>query len=1022
MSISAKRVAAIAVLGGILAACQTAGAPMSVEDARKVAAGFKGQAFVAPPRTTSDILSLLQELKPSTQTRVKILNADLKLDASTPKDERWKFLRRRAYVRQLAGRMADSLLDWRAAVAESRHVPIRAGRRDVMRSLALTEMELGNFKQAGLVIQQAIAEQDGRSVGSHEVAAQIFHAMGDTDNTVRYAVRTAVLASEEKVRGLDPAQVFREPTIRYLLAEAEGNWLEAETFIRRSIDAYINTDRKTWLPNWVERRQFILARNLIRQERFVEAEAVARQALISLLKKSGQESLDVVRALGVFSEALILEGRNDEAVPIMTEALRLLQEMGVPDSSPYGAEARSILARALAGTANWPGAARVFDAMRASLEPGGFLYNKYYANDPAVAVAYAQAGRKKDALKLADGLIADFADDYGAGGPKAAEMAAIIGIAYARGGDAKAALPHLRQAFDAMVAGRSTSEILRQAVNGYLEALFVADADGRLLNTKSVADAFAAVQLARAGSVRRAVSASSARAAASGPELKQMVRQLQDSEFRLASVEGHLANMLAAPPDQQTDSGVADLSEKISTLRRAITSLKAEIRIRFPRYDQLVNPSPMKLADFRNLLGENQALTAFFSGRDHVVAFAISRGGAVAASLPLRRADLADRVSRLRAAVDPGPLQSLGDIPAFDVALAHELFRTLLEPVKAGWKDAKELLVVADGPLGALPFSMLVTKPGKAADDGDLLFSGYRKVAWLGRDVAVTGLPSVNALKSLSMGKAATQVARRPFVGFGDPYFSAEQAADAGAQQSVQVASRGVSLRAAPQTRAVDSATLAMLPRLPDTRDEILAIAGSLGADPAKDLYLGERASERAAKTANLSDYRVISFATHGLVPGDLNGLDQPALALSSPKVTKETNDGLLTMNEILGLKLNADFAVLSACNTAAADGAGAEAVSGLGRAFFYAGARALLVSNWPVHSGATTDLMSRLFKSLANDNGLNRAEALWRTKLSQIDHGGFEIDGKMAFSYAHPIFWAPFTVVGDGGGGRPAS
>ncbi len=175
-------------------------------------------------------------------------------------------------------------------------------------------------------------------------------------------------------------------------------------------------------------------------------------------------------------------------------------------------------------------------------------------------------------------------------------------------------------------------------------------------------------------------------------------------------------------------------------------------------------------------------------------------------------------------------------------------------------------------------------------------------------------------------------------------------------------------------------------------------------------------------KSNDLSSYGVISFATHGLVPGDLNGLDEPALALSSPAITKEKNDGLLTMSEILSLKLNADFAVLSACNTAAADGQGAEAVSGLGRAFFYAGAKALLVSNWPVNSGSTTDLMSRLFKVLSTDTVLSRSEALRRTKLHQIMKGGFRSGGKLEFSYAHPIFWAPFTIVGDGGGAKAGS
>jgi len=122
-------------------------------------------------------------------------------------------------------------------------------------------------------------------------------------------------------------------------------------------------------------------------------------------------------------------------------------------------------------------------------------------------------------------------------------------------------------------------------------------------------------------------------------------------------------------------------------------------------------------------------------------------------------------------------------------------------------------------------------------------------------------------------------------------------------------------------------------------------------------------------------------------------------------------------MGEVLGLKLNADWVVLSACNTASGEGQGAEAVSGLGRAFFYAGSRSLLVSNWPVHSAATTELMTTLFSKQANDNTISRAEALRQARMELINNRTFKTpDGKEAYSYAHPIFWAPFSIVGDGG------
>jgi CHAT domain-containing protein len=126
--------------------------------------------------------------------------------------------------------------------------------------------------------------------------------------------------------------------------------------------------------------------------------------------------------------------------------------------------------------------------------------------------------------------------------------------------------------------------------------------------------------------------------------------------------------------------------------------------------------------------------------------------------------------------------------------------------------------------------------------------------------------------------------------------------------------------------------------------------------------------------------------------------------------------DGLLTLDEILALRLNADWIVLSACNTASGQGVGSEAVSGLGRAFFYAGARALLVSNWPVETTSARALTTDLFRR-QEGSALSRAEALRQTLVWLLDRGE-RVDerGRTLFSYAHPIFWAPFTLVGDGG------
>ena len=400
------------------------------------------------------------------------------------------------------------------------------------------------------------------------------------------------------------------------------------------------------------------------------------------------------------------------------------------------------------------------------------------------------------------------------------------------------------------------------------------------------------------------------------------------------------------------------------------------------------------------------------------------KSGQVAfAAIPTTSGDIETKVRKLRDALDPQAAM-ISDIPPFDLALAYELYGLLLKPVEAGWKQAKSLIVVTNGALGMLPLSLLPTGPATASDGDGPLFSGYRNVPWLARTHAVTAVPSVAALQTLRQIPRGSDK-REQLIGFGDPIFSKEQEAALaghGADANIQVAmatTRGVPLkrRSSPKLEGVDSAELALLPALPDTADELKSIALALEADPAKALKLGKYANEEAVKSADLSRYKTIVFATHGLVPGELNGLTQPALALSAPDVADVDGDGVLTMEEILALKLNADWVVLSACNTGTGAGAGAEAASGLGRAFFYAGTRALLVTNWSVHSQSARDLTTDLFRRQTAEPLLSRSEALRQAMIALLDGKGFTDDkGETLFSYAHPLFWAPYTIIGDGG------
>jgi CHAT domain-containing protein len=540
--------------------------------------------------------------------------------------------------------------------------------------------------------------------------------------------------------------------------------------------------------------------------------------------------------------------------------------------------------------------------------------------------------------------------------------------------------------------------------------------------------AFRLADAVRGQGVQRALAQSSARAAAADPALAELVRQEQDTQKQAGALQGLLTNVLASA--ERDENAVRALRTQIDSLRSARAALRGEIERRFPAYAQLIDPRPATIDETRRSLRPGEALIATYVGRERSFVWAVPHSGNVAfAAVDKGQRQIAEAVTNLRKALDPNAA-TLGDIPAFDVALANSLYNDLLKPVEAGFASADSLLVVPHDALGQLPFGVLVTQSIalRAERQGEALFATYKDVPFLIRKAAITQLPSVAALSTLR-GLPVPPANRRAFVGFGDPWFSPQQAqeARAAATQTAQLQTRDAALqtrglplvrRSAPATQNVDSAELAMLPRLPDTADEVKGIALALNAD-ASDVILGAQANERTVKSMDLSNRRVVMFATHGLIPGDLNGLTQPALALSAPNVADVDGDGLLTLDEVLALKLNADWVVLSACNTATGDGAGAEAVSGLGRAFFYAGTRALLVSNWPVETTSARELTTDLFARQARDPALARAQALRQAMAGLIDGNGYVDPASRAtvFAYSHPIFWAPFSLVGDGGG-----
>ena len=376
--------------------------------------------------------------------------------------------------------------------------------------------------------------------------------------------------------------------------------------------------------------------------------------------------------------------------------------------------------------------------------------------------------------------------------------------------------------------------------------------------------------------------------------------------------------------------------------------------------------------------------------------------------------------------------------PPFDLARGFQLYQALFLPFEDLIRG-KKLIVVqttnrGTGSLSSIPPHVLVTQAPEhmAEKDGALTAiarsaQDFRETAWLTRSHAISVLPSVASIKALrSLGRSA---APHPYMAFGNPLLNGDSEKARVARQKYSCLE--LPQREKPEQEIVDTSRQGRASdlfrggmgdvkeidkqhALPNTADEICEVRQVLRA-PLTAIYLGEKATEKNIKRASvdglLKNSRIVHFATHGLKASETQqsatrNLIEPALILTPPKKATVEDDGLLTMSEIGELKLDADWVILSACNTATSAGDDFETLSGFARAFFNAGARALLVSHWYVGSKASQKLISRTFANLEVDPRIGRSEALRRSMLELLDNG--------EEAQAHPARWAPFVVVGD--------
>ncbi|QWG23137.1 CHAT domain-containing protein [Bradyrhizobium sediminis] len=837
------------------------------------------------------------------------------------------------------------------------------------------------------------AQKNDLAARSAEIAG--LSRAGNYSQAVPLAQR--LLADMEKAHGPDHRDVAASLNNLALLYGNQGRDAEAEPLYRRSLAIM----EKAFGPDSAEVGAGLgnLAALYQRQGRYADAEPLFKRSLALREKSLGREHPDVAQSLNNLATHYEKQDRHADSEPLFRRALAIYQKAAGPEHP------------AVATVLNNLGQVAKVQGRHAEAEPlikrSLAIREKVLGRDhPDVARSlnnladlYERQGRYTEAAPLFEQALAVRERAVGPDHPDAATSTNNLAAFYQASGRPDDALPLVQRL---IASGRAE---LRAA----LPVLADAQRQQLIPAGKAVDDMLNAIQRGTQSSAASAVNKLAVRLAAGSDRLAELVRRDQDLAAEAEALDKSVVAAVSKDRSKRDAAAEQRARARLAAIATERASLQRILAAEFPDYAALSNPLPMTAQEIQSLLSGDEAMVLFaVTGKESYV-IAITRESFDWKPIPRGAETLSQNVAAFRRGLDVANLgDASGKSGLFDLALAHDLYATLLGPVETLTKDKRGLLVAPSGALTALPFHLLVTEKPPAAIPEKI--DGYREAAWLLKRQAVSVLPSVSSLKSLR-AFARKDHGIKPMTGFGDPLFNPAQEGSGDKRAAIKTAARGVTHAAYTdfwRGAGVDRTRLALaLPQLPDTADELNAVAKDLGV-AASDIHLGADASETTVKRAPLADYGIVYFATHGLVAGDVKGLAEPSLALSIPKQPSEFDDGLLTSSEVAQLKLNADWVVLSACNTIAGDKPGAEALSGLARSFFYAGARALLVSHWAVDSEAATRLAIATFDRLKSDPKLGRAEALRQAMLGYLGDSSSPRN-------AYPAFWGPFALIGEG-------
>jgi CHAT domain-containing protein len=567
----------------------------------------------------------------------------------------------------------------------------------------------------------------------------------------------------------------------------------------------------------------------------------------------------------------------------------------------------------------------------------------------------------------------------------------------------------------------TTKSVFDEASSSLAEmALIASPAAGSALSGSALAyasEAFTIAEQARARSLLDLLSESGASVSEGVPA--ELLKRKQENSERQQEIAELLTgvNISADEPKKKP----AELEAELDKLQIEFNEIENQIRVASPRYAALTAGKALSLAEVQQKVLDDQTVLLEYSlGPEASYLWAADSKSLTLHKLPPRSA-IDKLVMDLRAQLIPAKLQrriigidvagttrGIGVVSASEdaapfVGASNALYKTVVEPAISLIAD-KRLLVVADGGLNYVPFEAFVKTGG-----GD-----YASAQYLVKTNQIVYAPSASVIGAIR--QQGPRSAGRAMLVIADPVFNSNDARAKGtAPSAVSADTRGLGIESAltdvtgqGAASNAESAKMQGLPlaRLPGTRTEADQIArlGKASGAPT-DVWLDLDASEANLGMRDVTKYRVLHIATHGLLNAERPQFTGVVLSL----VGNKNDDGFLRTDEVFNLRLGSPLVMLSACETGLGKEKRGEGVMGLTRAFLYAGAPTVGVSLWSVADKSTADLMTDFYKRLLSSPGTSPlggspSAAMRDAQLAMIA-------GKQ---YSAPFYWAPFVLVGD--------